>query len=82
MSCGIGHRLGPDPEFLGLWCRPAAIAPIQPLAWEPPYAADVALKNKPPKKDKKINKIKVKKAKVTQYGPRWGREGTFRRGYF
>ena len=21
-----------------LWCRPAAVAPIQPLAWEPPYA--------------------------------------------
>ena len=22
-----------------LWCRPAAVAPIQPLAWELPYAA-------------------------------------------
>ena len=29
-----------------LWCRPAAVAPIGPLAWEPPYAVDVALKNK------------------------------------
>ena len=27
-----------DPALLWLWCRPAAIAPIQPLAWEPPYA--------------------------------------------
>ena len=30
-----------------LWCRLAAIAPIQPLAWEQlPYAAGVALKSK------------------------------------
>ena len=27
-----------------MWCRPAATAPIQPLAWEPPYATDAALK--------------------------------------
>ena len=26
-----------------LWCRPAPVAPIGPLAWEPPYATDVAL---------------------------------------
>ena len=32
-----------DPELLWLWCRPAAIAPIRPLAWEPPYAAGRAL---------------------------------------
>ena len=25
-----------------LWCRPAAAAPIRPLAWEPPYAAGAA----------------------------------------
>ena len=24
-----------------LWCRPAAAAPIPPLAWEPPYAVHV-----------------------------------------
>ena len=29
-----------------LWHRPAAVAPIQPLAWEPPYASGVALKSK------------------------------------
>ena len=33
-----------DPELL--WCRPAAIALIGPLAWEPPYAVGVALKSK------------------------------------
>ena len=27
--------------MLWLWCRPAATAPIQPIAWELPYAADV-----------------------------------------
>ena len=29
-----------------LWCRPAAAAPIPPLAWEFPYAVGVALKRK------------------------------------
>ena len=38
MSCGVGHRCGSDPELLWLWRRPAAIAPIRPLAWEPPCA--------------------------------------------
>ena len=36
MSCGIGHRQGLDPVLLQLWCKPAAGAPIRPLAWEPP----------------------------------------------
>ena len=35
-----------DPELLWLWCRLAATALIRPLAWEPPYAAGVALKKK------------------------------------
>ena len=38
MSCGAGRRRGLDPMLLGLWCRPAATAPIRPLAWESPYA--------------------------------------------
>ena len=33
-----------EPVLLWLWCRRATTALIQPLAWEPPYAADVALK--------------------------------------
>ena len=52
MSCGVGRRHGSDPVLLWLWRRPAAIAPIQPLAWEPPYATGVALK----KQDKQTNK--------------------------
>ena len=36
-----------------LWHRLAAIAPIGPLAWEPPYAESVALKRLKKKKKKK-----------------------------
>ena len=35
-----------DPSILWLWCRPAAAAPIQPLAWEYPYTTGAALKSK------------------------------------
>ena len=38
MSCGVGCQHGSDPALLWLWCRPVAIAPIRPLAWEIPYA--------------------------------------------
>ena len=44
MSCGVGRRCMWDPACLWLWCRPAAAAPIQPLAWELPCAAAAALK--------------------------------------
>ena len=37
-GCGVGRRHGSDPALLWLWHRPVATAPIQPLAWEPPYA--------------------------------------------
>ena len=53
VSCGVGHRFGSDPLLLWLWCRPAAIALIWPLAREPPYAAGLALKRQ--KKKKKIS---------------------------
>ena len=43
MSCGVGCRRGSDSMLLWLWCRLTAIAPIRPLAWEPPYATSVAL---------------------------------------
>ena len=54
MSCGVGRRYGSDPELL--W--PVATALIRPLAWEPPYAMGVALKDK--KKQKKERKKKKK----------------------
>ena len=42
VSCGVGCRRGSEPALLWLWHRPVAIAPIGPLAWEPPYAMGVA----------------------------------------
>ena len=45
MSCGIGHRCGPDLALLWLWGRLAAVALIQPLAQELPYATGAALKS-------------------------------------
>ena len=52
MSCGVGHRHGLDPVWLWLW--PAAVAPMGPLAWEPPYAMGVALKSKKNKNKKAV----------------------------
>ena len=48
-----------DLALLQLWHMPAAIAPIRPLAWEPPYASGAALKkrDKRQKKEKKGNSI-------------------------
>jgi len=43
MSCSVGCRRGSDLVLLWLWCRPAATAPIRPLAWEPQYAVGAAL---------------------------------------
>ena len=45
MSRGVGRICGLDLTLLCLWCRPAALAPIGLLAWDPPYAAGVALKS-------------------------------------
>ena len=55
MSCGVGHRCGSDPVFLWLWCWPAAVAPIGPPVWEPPYAAGVALRRKKKKMFSKLS---------------------------
>ena len=46
MSCGVGGSLNSDLVLLWLWCRPAAVALIGPLAWEPPYASGMALRSK------------------------------------
>ena len=35
-----------DLALLWLWCRPAVVALIRPLAWELPYAMGAALKSK------------------------------------
>ena len=52
---GLAQRVK-DLALLWLWCRPTAVAPIGPLAWEPPYAVGAALKS-----EKKNKKQKQKK---------------------
>ena len=54
MSCGVGCRRGSDLVWLWLWRRPAALAPIRPLAWEPPYAEGVALKKEKKRKENSV----------------------------
>ena len=67
VSCGVGHRRSLDLVLLWLWRRPAAIAPIRPLAWEPPYATGVALKtNKKKKKERAEGEVKQKQ-RIHQY---------------
>ena len=65
MSCGVGRRCSSDLVLLWLWCRPAAVAPIRPLAWEPPYAMGAALEKTKKKKKKKKKQAKIKKISYT-----------------
>ena len=64
MSCGVGHRCGSDPTLLWLWHRPAAAAPIGPLAWKLPYAMVVALKKEKKEREKNKENIHSKKCCV------------------
>ena len=41
LSSGLAQQVK-DPALLWLWCRPAAVAPIRPLAWEPQRVPIVA----------------------------------------
>ena len=63
MSCGVGHRLGSDPALLWLWCRPAAVVPIQPLAWELPHAAGAAPKSERERRERERKKQRKKEKK-------------------
>ena len=54
--------------LLWLWCRLAAVVPIQLLAWELTYAVGVALKNKQKQKERKKKKKKGRE-KQKSYGP-------------
>ena len=57
MSCG--QRCSSDPTLLWLWRRPSATAPIQPLAWVPPYAVGAAQEMAKSQKKKKKKKSGV-----------------------
>ena len=63
MSCGLGCRHSSDLALLWLWCRPAAVAPIRPLAWEHAYAVGVALK-----RQKENKKRKKKESDCSSWG--------------
>jgi len=64
VSCGVGCRRTLDLALLWLWCRPAAVAPIGPLAWELPYAACAALKKTKKERERerenRVRKMKMK----------------------
>jgi len=49
----MGGRCGLDPVWL--WRRPAAAAPIQPLAQELPYAAGMDIRKKKREKNPTIS---------------------------
>ena len=44
LNYSVGHRCSSDLALLWLWRKPAAVAAIQSLAWEPPCAVGGALK--------------------------------------
>ena len=56
VSCGGVCRHVLDPALLWLWYKPAAAASIQALAWELPYAACTAQKDKKTKTKTKTKK--------------------------
>ena len=53
-----------DPALLWLWYRPAAIAPISPLAWEPLHAVGAALKGQKTNKQTNKNSLKILTFKI------------------
>ena len=73
MSCGVGFRCGSDPILLWLWWRPAAAAPIWPLAWEPPCAVGVALKRRKTKKRERERERERERKKERKEGRKEGR---------
>ena len=69
MSYGVGRRRGWGLTLLWLWLWHrllAAAAPIRPQAWEPPYAAGVAIKRQRNKLKKKKKTEKKKKKPATR----------------
>jgi len=67
VSCGVGRRRSLDSMLLWLWCRPAAVALIELLAWEPPHAMGVALKSKKKKKISETSKASINQFVYSEY---------------
>ena len=57
MRCGVVRRHSLD--LLWLWHRLVATALIKPLAWEPPYAAGVALKKEKKKSMQNLHDLSL-----------------------
>ena len=64
----MGRRRSSDPPLLWLWWRPAAIAPIRPLAWESPYSAGAAQEKAKRQKKKKRNILQGSTNFITSTG--------------
>ena len=74
----VGHRQSSDLVLLWLWHRLAAVAMIQPLVWELPYATGVTLKNKQTQKkakQKKENERNKGKKRKQEKGRKEEKEG-------
>ena len=71
VSCGVGCRCSSDSTLLWLWRRPVATAPIQPLAWEPPYAAGAAQETATTTTTKRQKRQKKKKRMAKVEFPSW-----------
>ena len=61
MSCNIGSRGSLGLAWLWLWCRLPAVALIQPLAWELPYAVGTHLKRQKQRNKQKDMILKYSK---------------------
>ena len=80
MGCGVDCRCDLDPALLWLWCRPAAVALIEPLAWELLYGAGIPKKEKKKKMTEKEARAKVGvfKASTSRNGELgWEEDGMF-----
>ena len=64
-----------DLALLWLWGRLAAVAPIGPLVWEPPYAARAALKSRSKQVSKQERKRKKNSGELVQENTQGGEAG-------
>ena len=71
MSCAAGCRRGLDLAWLWLWRRPAAVALIPPLAWEPPYALGAALVKTKQNKEISLDPLHIQCILLHDYTTLW-----------
>ena len=65
LSGGVDQRCSSDPALLLLWHRPAAVAPIWPLAWElPSTCSRYGPKKQKTKQNKRVQSILARNAVI------------------